>query len=92
MQNGRAGGYISKITFNDGKELKINKNDIVVFVGPNNAGKSQSLKDIYSLAERKSHRTVITDISITKYQASLMSLLNNISNGIDQGNCIRVCF
>lgn len=88
MQNGRAGGYISKITFNDGKELKINKNDIVVFVGPNNAGKSQSLKDIYSLAERKSHRTVITDISITKYQASLMSLLNNISNGIDQGNCI----
>ena len=47
MSNEKAGGYISKLTFNNGKELEIAANDIVVFVGPNNAGKSQSLKDIY---------------------------------------------
>ena len=41
--------YISKLIFNDNEELNVNQNDIVVFVGPNNAGKSQSLKDIYEL-------------------------------------------
>ena len=36
------GGYISKLFLNNGKEIDINKNDIVIFVGPNNAGKSQA--------------------------------------------------
>ncbi len=43
----KAGGYISKIVFNNGSDIDLQPNDIVVFVGPNNAGKSQSLKDIY---------------------------------------------
>ncbi len=89
MQDERAGGYISKITFNNGQEFEISKNDIVVFVGPNNAGKSQSLKDIYSLAGKKSPRTVITDIGISKYQTSLTSLLNSISNGTNNGDHIN---
>ena len=29
----KAGGYISKITFNNGKDVDINKNDIIIFVG-----------------------------------------------------------
>jgi len=37
------GGYISKLIFNNGQIVDINENDIVVFVGPNNVGKSQSL-------------------------------------------------
>ena len=44
----KAGGYISELEFNTGEKVQINRNDIVVFVGPNNAGKSQSLKDIYT--------------------------------------------
>ena len=32
--------------FNDGTVLEVSSNDIVVFVGANNSGKSQSLKDI----------------------------------------------
>ena len=44
--------YISDIKFNSGVELSLNKDDIVVFVGPNNVGKSQALQDIYSLCER----------------------------------------
>lgn len=37
-----SGGYISKLFFNNGQSVDINKNDIVEFVGPNNSGKSQS--------------------------------------------------
>lgn len=39
-------GYISCFEFNNGETVEIRENDIVLFVGPNNAGKSQSLKDI----------------------------------------------
>ena len=39
----KVGGFISKIQFNNGETVDVNKNDIVVFVGPNNAGKSQTI-------------------------------------------------
>ena len=38
--------YISEITCGDGTQIPIKSNDIIVFVGPNNSGKSQALKDI----------------------------------------------
>lgn len=41
--------YISEITCGDGTIIPIKTNDIIVFVGPNNSGKSQALKDIYAL-------------------------------------------
>lgn len=56
---------VDSITFNNGETIKINNNDIVVFVGPNNAGKSQSLKDIYACIKNKSQKVVIKNISIT---------------------------
>ena len=49
ISSGMYGGYISKVAFNNGQSIDINKNDIVIFVGPNNVGKSQALKDIYAL-------------------------------------------
>ena len=67
MAEEKAGGYISKIHFNDGTSLDIQQNDIIIFVGPNNAGKSQSLKDIYALSSNKIPTTVVSDVSITKY-------------------------
>lgn len=47
---------LSEIDFNDDTKIdRINKNDIVIFVGPNNVGKSQTLKDIYNgLADQPS--------------------------------------
>lgn len=47
---------LSEIDFNDDTKIdRINKNDIVIFVGPNNVGKSQTLKDIYNgLADKPS--------------------------------------
>ena len=41
--------HITKLKFNEGTEIAIGKSDIVVFVGPNNAGKSRSLHDIFDL-------------------------------------------
>lgn len=74
----KVGGYISKITFNNGKDVEINKNDIVIFVGPNNAGKSQSLKDIYALSEKSIQTTVITNVNIEKYKSTLVPFLDTL--------------
>lgn len=37
---------VSKIEFNDGKKINIDEDDIVIFVGANNVGKSKILKEI----------------------------------------------
>lgn len=79
MSSKKAGGYISKIHFNDGTDVAIQQNDIVIFVGPNNAGKSQSLKDIYMLAKEKQQTTVVTDITIRKNSTHLKDLLDSIA-------------
>ncbi len=82
----RTGGYISKLNFNNGLEIQINRNDIVVFVGPNNAGKSQSLKDIYDLCDTKKPTIVIKDIEIVKTGSNIDEFLDSISTIDDHGN------
>ena len=83
-----AKGHIVKIKFNNGKELDINKNDIVIFVGPNNAGKSQSLSDIYQLAKNKVPTIVVSDIEVSK-EGSLKQLLEATSKKDYNGNYIQ---
>lgn len=56
--------FVNSITFNNGETISINKNDIVVFVGPNNAGKSQSLKDIYACITNQHRKIVIKDVNL----------------------------
>lgn len=80
------GGYISELIFNNGKRVELNKNDIVVFVGPNNVGKSQSLKDIYELCESKKPTIIVKDVKIVKYNSDLEELLNSVSFVNDYGN------
>ena len=86
MANEKAGGYISKLKFNNGQELDITANDIVVFVGPNNAGKSQSLKDMYALSKNKVPSVVISEIAITKHTLPVSRFLAEIATGTDQGS------
>ena len=85
MAKGKAGGYISKIHFNDGTSVDIQQNDIIIFVGPNNAGKSQSLKDIYALSSKKLPTIVVSDITIKKYTTQITDLLDSISPKQPQG-------
>ena len=85
----KAGGYISKLTFNNGKELEIAANDIVVFVGPNNAGKSQSLKDIYALSKARTPSVVISDVEISKYTQAISTILSQVSVGEKYDSCTK---
>lgn len=71
--------YISEITFNSGESLSIKSNDIVIFVGPNNAGKTQTLNDIYTNCFRNFSTKVISNIKITKDNGSLIEFLKKIS-------------
>lgn len=86
MANDKAGGYISQIEFNNGEKIDIAENDIVVFVGPNNAGKSQSLKDIYMLSEKKVPSVVISNILIQKENTPISTVLSKIASGNNHGS------
>lgn len=59
---------IDSIKFSDDTELTFKPNQITVFVGPNNAGKSAALKDLNALSISKKLRrgNVIKDINIKK--------------------------
>ena len=88
MAEEKAGGFISQIQFNNGQNIDISENDIVVFVGPNNAGKSQALKDIYALSEHKVPSVVVSDVKITKSSVPISSVLSVVSKGTNHGNHI----
>lgn len=58
---------IKSATFSDASKLSFSENDIIVFVGPNNSGKSAALKNIFEKAKNeKSEGIVIKDIEISK--------------------------
>lgn len=57
---------ITEIKFNNEKTLSINPNDIVIFVGPNNSGKSQSLRDIYKKISNDLESVVVKDVMVSK--------------------------
>lgn len=59
---------INKIKFNDGHEFEFGPSDVVVFVGSNNAGKSQILRDINLYFEnRDSTRLVAKEIDLSSF-------------------------
>jgi len=57
---------ITQIQFNDGTSLDILPNDIVILVGPNNCGKSQSLRDIYKIVGGGLNTVVVKDVVLDK--------------------------
>ncbi len=64
--------YFRKIIFNDGTELQLEKNSIVVFTGANNSGKSQVLKDIETCVDNSNHtRTIVTKEVEREYSGSI---------------------
>ncbi len=81
----KAGGYVSKLVFNNGESVDIKRDDIVLFVGPNNAGKSQSLKDIYALSLSEAKRVVISAAEFSKYSGSVTELLKRVSVEVEHG-------
>lgn len=50
---------LKKLTFSDSSEINCGDDDIVVFVGPNNSGKSEALRNILAKAQNKSSSGVV---------------------------------
>lgn len=59
---------INRLVFNDGTSIDLTPHDIVVFVGPNNMGKSQSLRDIYNSISSDHGSLVVTDVGVEYHQ------------------------
>jgi ABC-type multidrug transport system ATPase subunit len=55
------------ITFSDGVTLTLQDDDIVVFVGPNNAGKSAALRELEMSVARQTRGAVITSTTLRKH-------------------------
>ena len=58
--------FFKTITFSDGTTLTLDEDDIVVFVGPNNAGKSAALRELESWVARSESGLVIKNATIIK--------------------------
>ncbi|WP_159288956.1 ATP-dependent nuclease [Methylosinus sporium] len=54
------------ITFSDGTTLTLDADDIVVFVGPNNAGKSATLRELEAWVARSTGGVVVTSATLKK--------------------------
>ncbi|PZO02552.1 MAG: hypothetical protein DCF29_13575 [Alphaproteobacteria bacterium] len=61
MQNIDIKGYVARAIFQSGLELTLDRGDILVVVGPNNAGKSRSLKDISASLESRVEGVVVKE-------------------------------
>lgn len=58
--------YLKKIIFNDGTALDLNQNDIIVFVGENNVGKSRALQDLHELLVSSNCGIVLKGLELSK--------------------------
>tara|TARA_R110001592_G_scaffold149963_1_gene375548 strand:+ start:251 stop:1930 length:1680 start_codon:yes stop_codon:yes gene_type:complete len=81
--------WLSEIEFSDKNKVLIEENDIVVIVGPNNAGKSATLKETAKMLHRKSNKgEVVLNIVINKKgsKEELISYISGFSQKNFQGN------
>jgi energy-coupling factor transporter ATP-binding protein EcfA2 len=77
------------ITFSDGTVLRLEMDDIVVFVGPNNAGKSATLRELESWVMRSISGLVVKNATMRKVgtQADLKAYLDaNAQKSGDSAN------
>lgn len=60
--------FISEMTFSGGDKFALTENEKVIIVGPNNSGKSQSLREILSICQNgvKPSNLVVTDLAVSK--------------------------
>jgi predicted ATPase len=81
--------WLSEIEFSDTSKVSISENDIVVIVGPNNAGKSVTLKEAAKMLRQKNEKgKVVLDITINKNgsKEELISYISDFSQKNFQGN------
>lgn len=70
--------WIEKIKFSDNTELTFEPKQITVFVGPNNAGKSATLKEINILTRQKNREGIVVKDFTIKKEGTSEELFNFI--------------
>ena len=63
---GRPSISFEKITFSDGQSIDFEEDEIVVFVGPNNAGKSAALRELQETVAKSERKLVISNAILRK--------------------------
>lgn len=58
--------WIDQLTFSDGSKVGLEKNDVVLIVGPNNAGKSATLRAIRDKLTKAETSPIVSDLRFTK--------------------------
>ena len=66
--------WFDRITFSDGTEISLDLGDVVVLVGPNNAGKSVALSDLYELMTNRRYSGIVIRSSHLEKQGSVEDL------------------
>lgn len=78
--------WINKLEFKNGKTVDLQENSIVVFVGPNNSGKSLTLKEISLLTSRDVIENNIVDSLTITAKGNSSCFLEVIQNREKNGN------
>ncbi|WP_425839760.1 AAA family ATPase [Microbacterium sp. PA5] len=66
---------VRTLTINDGTTVDVPEQGIVLFVGPNNAGKSQVLRDVAKMTTSKSDRGVVISSADVDYRGTVDDLI-----------------
>lgn len=79
---------VSALVFSDKTRISVEKNDMVVIVGPNNSGKSATLREISTRARQKSEKgKVLIDIDFaSEGEEDILAFLDLLSVKTYQGN------
>lgn len=70
--------WISEIQFSDSSKISLEKNDIVVLVGPNNSGKSASLREAAQLLRQKRNKGKVLLNIIIKKEGETTDLIDDL--------------
>ena len=76
--------FISEMTFSGGDKFILEENEKVIIVGPNNSGKSQSLREILSICQNgvKPTNLVVSNLSVSK-SGDVEALRNFLEDNAD---------
>ena len=80
--------YVSALVFSDKTRLSVESSDLVVIVGPNNSGKSATLREISTRAKQKSEKgKVLIDIDfVSEGEEDITALLDRVTFKTYGGN------
>jgi ABC-type transport system involved in cytochrome c biogenesis ATPase subunit len=66
--------WVEAVTFSDGTQVRLRRDDLVVVVGPNNSGKSEFLRNVLDLVNTEDPRLVARQLEIGR-EGSLETVL-----------------